>query len=66
MASGSTYNDMQVLPDTMRGTVLGFAARAPCNEGAIDITFGNIGYAFTLARVFRWVRLVIYTDLVIP
>lgn len=39
----------------MRGAVLGFGARAPKNSNAINISFGDTGYATALARVFQWV-----------
>ena len=45
----------QVLPGTMRGTVLGFSARAPDNSSAIEVSFGCPSYATALARVFQWV-----------
>lgn len=39
----------------MRGAVLGLGARAPSNANAINISFGDSGYATALARVFTWV-----------
>lgn len=39
----------------MRGTVLGFAARAPDNGSAIEVSFGIPSFATSLARVFKWV-----------
>ena len=42
-----------MLPGTIRGTVLGFSARAPHNESAIEVTFGLPNFASSLARVFK-------------
>jgi hypothetical protein len=45
-----------VLPGTIRGTVLGFSARAPSNARAIEVTFGLPNFATSLARVFKQVN----------
>ena len=50
-----SYYDMQTVTSTMRGAVLGLGARAPSNSNAINISFGDSGYATALARVFKWV-----------
>ena len=47
---------MQLVTDTMRGAVLAFAQRAPDNKNALNISFGDTGYATALARVFQRVR----------
>ena len=46
----------QVVPNSMCGAVLGFAALAPTNDSAISLSFGDSGYTTALARVFKWVR----------
>ena len=48
----------QVLPDSIRGAVLGFASRAEENGGALCISFGSpsLGFTDALGRVFSRVR----------
>lgn len=46
----------QDLPTVMHGAVLAFGGNAPNNGCAISVSFGSIGYATALARVFQWVR----------
>ena len=45
----------QVVPDTIRGTILGFAARAPQNCGALCVQFdsSSMGLPYLLARAFQ-------------
>ena len=46
---------MQLVPRDMRGAVLGVGARAPRNDTAVNVSFGDPGYATALARVFNFV-----------
>ena len=43
------------VPDSFRGAVLGFAALAPKNSGALCVSFGSpsVGLSHTLGRVFN-------------
>lgn len=52
---------MQILPDSIRGAVLGLTAYAPSNIGAIFVSFGSpsVGFANALGRVFDRVCLVV-------
>lgn len=54
-----TMHYMQVIPDNIRGAVLGLCQRAPCNDRAIDVAFGSQGFSTTLARIFKLVRITI-------
>ena len=55
-----TNNLVQVVTSAMRGAVLGIGARSPSNSNAINISFGDSGYATALARVFKRVRQLIW------
>ena len=50
------HSSFKVLPGTIRGTVLGFSARAPSNARAIEVTFGLPNFATSLSRVFKQVN----------
>lgn len=55
-------SSLQVLPDSIRGAVLGFASRALKNEGAICVLFGSPSMGFTdaLGRIFSQVKKTVY------
>ena len=55
-SSMSLSHTSQLVPNSMCGAILGFAAWAPKNDNAISVSFGDSGYTTTLARVFKWVR----------
>ena len=59
---------MQVLPNSLRGAVLGYASLAMSNEGALCITFGSPSPSFAdaLGRIFFKVCLVVATDALGP
>ena len=44
---------LQIVPNSVRGAVLGFASRAPSNSGALSVSFGNSGIPLALARLFK-------------
>jgi hypothetical protein len=48
---------LQLIPDNIRGAVLGLCQRAPGNDRAIDVAFGSQGFSTVLARVFKLVSI---------
>ena len=51
-----------MVPDIIRGAILGFAARAPKNSGALCVQFdsSSMGLPYLLARAFQRVRLFLF------
>lgn len=44
---------VQMVPNTIRGAILGFAYHALSNSGALYVTFKKSGVPLALARVFE-------------
>ena len=42
----------QLIPDNIRGAVMGLSLRAPANHRAIDVSFGSLGFSNALVRIF--------------
>lgn len=53
MTSQLSSTLLQIVPNSVRGAVLGFASRAPSNSGALSVSFGNSGIPLALARLFK-------------
>ena len=58
LITGCCMTHPQVIPNSVRGAVLGFAARAPSNSGALSVSFGSSGIPLALGRLFKRVMFI--------